>query len=163
MVKDEPGSSRLRVGDDVIDIKIVSTNEIVLRHKKLYYTVLYTVKALEERMKKIQEEDPSQQSAKELRVINDIIKVLIIYIQRDNLCKEQLLETLLIFLVLTQEVQIEMQELQKKVKELNETNQEMSKSQGVDPKEFSEIQNELKELSGRWSVLVQQSNEEIKR
>ncbi|XP_046849637.1 utrophin-like isoform X2 [Xenia sp. Carnegie-2017] len=128
IIEDEPGSSRLRVGDDVIDIKIVSTNEIVLRHKKLYYTVLYTVKALEERMKKIQEEDPSQQSAKELR-----------------------------------EVQIEMQELQKKVKELNETNQEMSKSQGVDPNEFSEIQNELKELSGRWSVLVQQSNEEIKR
>ena len=58
---------------------------------------------------------------------------------------------------------MEMQELQKKVKELNETNQEMSKAQGVDPKELSEIQNEIKELSGRWSTLVEQSNEEIKR
>lgn len=58
---------------------------------------------------------------------------------------------------------MEMQGLQKKVKELNETNQEMSKAQGVDPNEFSEIQNDSRELNDRWSTLVKQSSEEFRR
>jgi hypothetical protein len=56
-----------------------------------------------------------------------------------------------------------MQELQGKVKELNVTNKEMSKAEGVDRQEFSDIQRELGQLSRRWSTLIQQNNEENKR
>lgn len=56
-----------------------------------------------------------------------------------------------------------MQELQVKIKELNETNREMAKAEGVDRREFSDIQSELGELSRRWSTLIQRNKEENKR
>lgn len=56
-----------------------------------------------------------------------------------------------------------MQELQVKIKELNETNKEMAKAEGVDRQEFSDIQKELGELSQRWSTLIKHNNEENKR
>ena len=56
-----------------------------------------------------------------------------------------------------------MQDLQVKIKELNETNKEMAKAEGVDRQEFSDIQSELGELSRRWSTLIQHNNEENKR
>ena len=56
-----------------------------------------------------------------------------------------------------------MQELQVKIKELNETNKEMAKAEGVDRQEFSDIQTELGELSQRWSTLIKHNNEENKR
>ena len=56
-----------------------------------------------------------------------------------------------------------MQELQAKIKKLNETNKEMSKAEDIDRQEFSDIQKELGELSQRWSTLIQQYNEENKR
>ncbi len=62
-----------------------------------------------------------------------------------------------------QEIQQEMRELQGKVKELNDTNKQMSKAEGVDRQEFSDIQSELGELSGRWSTLIQRNNAENKR
>ena len=56
-----------------------------------------------------------------------------------------------------------MHELQVRIKELNETNKEMSKAEGVDRQEFSDIQTELGQLSSRWSTLIQHNNEETKR
>jgi hypothetical protein len=56
-----------------------------------------------------------------------------------------------------------MQELQGKIKELNDTNKQMAQAEGVDRKEFSEIQTELGELGGRWSALIQHSKEENQR
>ena len=56
-----------------------------------------------------------------------------------------------------------MQGLQGKIKELNDTNKQMSKAEGVDRQEFSDIQSELKELRTRWSALIQRNNEENKR
>ena len=56
-----------------------------------------------------------------------------------------------------------MQELQPKIKELNETNKTMAKAEGVNRQEFSDIQTELGELGQRWSTLIQQNNEENKR
>ena len=56
-----------------------------------------------------------------------------------------------------------MQELQTKVKELNDTNRQMSKAEGVDRQEFSDIQSELGALSGRWSALIQHSKDESQR
>ena len=56
-----------------------------------------------------------------------------------------------------------MQELQGKVKELNDTNKQMAKAEGVDRKEFSDIQSELGELGNRWSTLIQHSKEEVQR
>ena len=56
-----------------------------------------------------------------------------------------------------------MQELQPKIKELNETNKTMAKAEGVNRQELSDIQTELGELSQRWSTLIQQNNEENKR
>ena len=62
-----------------------------------------------------------------------------------------------------QEIQHEMQDLQVKIKELNETNKEMAKAEGVDRQEYSDIQSELGELSKKWSTLIQHNNEENKR
>ena len=56
-----------------------------------------------------------------------------------------------------------MQELQEKIKELNDKNKEMSKADGVDRQEFADIQSELKDLRTRWSALIQRNNEENKR
>jgi hypothetical protein len=56
-----------------------------------------------------------------------------------------------------------MQELQGKIKELNDTNKQMAQAEGVDRKEFSDIQTELGELGGRWSALIQHSKEENQR
>ncbi|XP_028414728.1 nuclear anchorage protein 1-like isoform X2 [Dendronephthya gigantea] len=123
-----PTTTTLRIGDEDIDITTVSSNEIVLQYKTIYYTVLYTIKGLEARMEKIRNEEPSQENAKALREINK-----------------------------------EMQELQVKIKELNETNREMSKAEGVDRQEFSEIQTELGQLGSRWSALIQHCNDENKR
>ncbi|CAB4006965.1 dystonin-like isoform X1, partial [Paramuricea clavata] len=128
VVESGPGSNTLRIGNEVIDITTVSTNEIVLQYKTIYYTVLYTIKGLEKRIEKIRNEEPSQENAKTLR-----------------------------------EIQQEMQELQGKIKELNVTNKEMAKAEGVDRQEFSDIQRELGQLSSRWSTLIQQNNEENKR
>ena len=66
-------------------------------------------------------------------------------------------------IVYFQEIQLEMQELQGKIKELNDTNKQMAKAEGVDRKEFSDIQSELGELGNRWSTLIQHSKEEVQR
>jgi hypothetical protein len=58
----------LRIGDEVVVITTVSSNEIVLQYKTVYYTILYTIKRLESGMEKIGNEEPSQESAKALRV-----------------------------------------------------------------------------------------------
>lgn len=56
-----------------------------------------------------------------------------------------------------------MQELQPKIKELNDTNRQMADSEGVDRQEFADIQGELRQLSNRWSALIQENNEQTKR
>lgn len=58
---------------------------------------------------------------------------------------------------------MEKEKLKTKIEELNTINQEMSKSSGVDSKEFSEIQKELEELNKRWSALLKLINKELLR
>jgi chromosome segregation ATPase len=65
--------------------------------------------------------------------------------------------------MLFQEIQQEIQELQGKIKELNETNKKMFNAEGVDRQEFSDIQTELRQFRSRWSTLIQQNNKENKR
>ncbi|XP_046861439.1 spectrin beta chain, erythrocytic-like [Xenia sp. Carnegie-2017] len=124
----EPQKCTVCIGEDVIHIQVVSKNEIVLRYMKLYYTVLYSIKELEKRMKAIEEKEPCQESAIEVK-----------------------------------KIQMEKEKLKTKIEELNTINQEMSKSPGVDSKEFSEIQRELEELNKRWSALLKLINKELLR
>ena len=63
-----PGAATLRIGDEEIEIKTVSSNDIVLKYKMLYYEILYTIKELEARIEKIRAEEPSQENAIALRV-----------------------------------------------------------------------------------------------
>ena len=49
-------------------VEITSKNKSALLIMKLYYTVLYSMKGVEERIKKIAEKEPSQERARELRV-----------------------------------------------------------------------------------------------
>lgn len=69
------------------------------------------------------------------------------------------------FIVCTsyQGIQESMLELQPKIEELVNMNEEMAAADGVDRQEFSMIQAELGQLSGRLSSLVQQNDEQKKR
>lgn len=64
----QPQKCTVCIGEDIIHIQVVSKNEIVLRYMKLYYTVLYSIKELEKRMKAIEEKEPCQESAIEVKV-----------------------------------------------------------------------------------------------
>ncbi|XP_046860988.1 alpha-actinin-like protein 1 isoform X1 [Xenia sp. Carnegie-2017] len=63
----EHESITLRIGNDAMKVEITSKNKSALLIMKLYYTVLYSMKGVEERIKKIAEKEPSQERARELR------------------------------------------------------------------------------------------------
>ena len=63
-----PETRTLNVDGEIIHITTISTNEIVIRYKILYYEILHAVKKLEKTFETIQKEDPSQENAKALRV-----------------------------------------------------------------------------------------------
>ena len=52
----------------MIEITTVSTNEIVIKYKIVYYQIITIIKLIESNMKIINEEEPSQETARLLDV-----------------------------------------------------------------------------------------------
>ena len=52
----------------MIEITSVSTNEIVIKYKIVYYQIITIIKIIESNMKIINEEEPSQETARLLDV-----------------------------------------------------------------------------------------------
>ena len=67
-LKTQRHKARLTVGDEVIEITSVSTNEIVIKYKIVYYQIITIIKLIESNMKIINEEEPSQKTARLLDV-----------------------------------------------------------------------------------------------
>jgi hypothetical protein len=60
--------ARLTIGDEVVEITSVSTNEIVIKYKIVYYQIITIIKIIETNMRIINEEEPSQKTARLLDV-----------------------------------------------------------------------------------------------
>jgi hypothetical protein len=58
----------VKYGDQVYEITIVSTNEIVLRYKILYYEILTLIMNLEKNMAQIKDSPPSNTTEVMLKV-----------------------------------------------------------------------------------------------
>ena len=67
-LKTQRHKARLTVGDEVIEITSVSTNEIVIKYKIVYYQIITIIKLIESNMRIINEEEPSQKTARLLDV-----------------------------------------------------------------------------------------------
>ncbi len=67
-LKTQRHKARLTVGDEVIEITSVSMNEIVIKYKIVYYQIVTIIKLIESNMKIINEEEPSQKTARLLDV-----------------------------------------------------------------------------------------------
>ncbi len=62
-LKTQRHKARLTVGEEVIEITSVSTNEIVIKYKIVYYQIITIIKLIQSNMKIINEEEPSQKTA----------------------------------------------------------------------------------------------------
>ena len=60
--------ARLTIGDEVIEITSVSSNEIVIKYKIVYYQIITIIKLIESNMKIIREQPPSEETARLLDV-----------------------------------------------------------------------------------------------
>ncbi|XP_046861153.1 cortexillin-1-like isoform X2 [Xenia sp. Carnegie-2017] len=69
MPQNEHESITLRIGDNELKIQITSKNKTAMLYIKLHYTVLYSMKEVEKRMKKITEKEPGHDRAGELKEI----------------------------------------------------------------------------------------------
>lgn len=59
----------VKYGDEVMEITTVSTNEIVIRYKILYYEIIRLIRILEANMAQIKAAPPSNTTAVMLKVI----------------------------------------------------------------------------------------------
>ena len=73
---------------------------------------------------------------------------------------ETFLENVLFF---SQENQEKMEDVQKKIRQLQEMKGTMEGVDGVDPKEFSEIQAEVQDLNTRWITVTNDVDNEEQR
>lgn len=60
--------ARLTIGDEVIEITSVSSNEIVIKYKIVYYQIITIIKLVESNMKIIHEQPASEETARLLDV-----------------------------------------------------------------------------------------------